>query len=82
MNRRERRKINRGLKKSGLNINDLETITTVLDLSKEKIERALHSSHLRVNGVLYDVPRDFLNECLENEEYGMLKVNLNKSVIL
>lgn len=57
----------------------LPQITTILNLSKEEMERMLISQNVRISGVLYDCPVFQLNEYLVQKQYGQQSYTLNRS---
>ena len=61
-----------------LNINSLDSIQVVLDLSQEDMERALKSESLRIHGTLYDIPRIQLTNFLSIKQYNQQKFYLQK----
>jgi len=58
----------------------LPQITTVLNLSKQDLERALISMNIRISGVLYDCPTEQLNHYLEIEQFANQEFTLNRSI--
>tara|TARA_R110002110_G_C12880070_1_gene662646 strand:+ start:221 stop:502 length:282 start_codon:yes stop_codon:yes gene_type:complete len=58
----------------------LPQITTVLNLSKEDIEKALISMNIRISGVLYDCPTSQLKKYLDLKQYENQEFILNRSI--
>ena len=58
----------------------LHQITTVLNLSKEDIEKALISMNIRISGVLYDCPTSQLKKYLDLKQYENQEFILNRSI--
>lgn len=65
--------------KNKTNISELQQITVILNYEKEDMERMLQSSHLRIHGVLYDIPFTQLQKNLNEKKYGKIQYRLTKS---
>jgi len=74
------RAIRRKNKKVNNTLSSLTQITTVLNLSKEDLEKALISQNIRISGVLYDTPILQIKRYIEENKYYNQKFTFNKSV--
>ncbi len=76
---RKQRRANQLKVVKGPNIKNMKQITVNLPLSKSDMEEALTNLVLRINGVLYDMPRYQMQNYLDNNQEGLLKFTLTKA---